>query len=155
MGKEIERKFLVKGDFGKYAEGAEDIVQAYLSTVPERIVRIRIQGSRGWITVKGAGSASGLSRFEWEKEIPVAEARALLELCEPGRVEKRRHRVRAGRHTYDVDVFFGENAGLILAEVELESEDEAFEKPEWLGEEVTGNPAYYNAMLIRRPYTTW
>jgi adenylate cyclase len=155
MGMEIERKFLVTGDFKNQAEYTEAIMQAYLSSVPERTVRVRIRGKRGWITVKGGGSPSGLSRFEWEMEIPLADAVALMDLCEPGRIEKMRHRVMAGRHQVDVDEFLGENAGLVLAEIELQSEDEEFEKPDWLGEEVTGRPEYYNAMLIRRPYKTW
>lgn len=155
MAKEVERKFLVAGDYKKDATGAEHIVQAYLSSVPERSIRVRISGQRAYITVKGAGNVSGTSRFEWEKEITGEEALALMELCEPGKVEKLRHRVPSGTHVFEVDEFRGENAGLVLAELELGSEEEPFEKPPWLGEEVTGRPEYYNLNLVKRPYRTW
>jgi adenylate cyclase len=155
MAKEIERKFLVDGDFKKEAIGAESIVQGYLSSVPERSIRVRIRGDRAFINVKGAGNESGTTRFEWEKEITQGEARALMELCEPGKIEKVRYLVPAGRHVFEVDEFQGENAGLVLAEIELGSEDEAFERPSWLGEEVTGQAGYYNAVLIKRPYRNW
>lgn len=155
MAKEIERKFLVSGDFKKDAIGAEPIEQAYLSSVPERSIRVRIHGPQAFITVKGAGNVSGTSRFEWEKEITMEDARSLMELCEPGKIEKVRYLVPAGRHVFEVDEFQGGNAGLVLAEVELHSEDEEFEKPSWLGEEVTGQANYYNVSLIRRPYREW
>ncbi len=155
MAKEIERKFLVEGDFKASSSGQARIVQGYLSTVPERTVRVRIKGDRGFITIKGAGSASGATRYEWEKEIPVAEVEDLLKICEPGVIDKTRYLVPAGDHTFEVDEFYGDNQGLVMAEVELTSEDEAFERPGWLGREVTGDARYYNAMLQRNPYKNW
>ena len=157
MAQEIERKFLVRGDFRQDAFAASRITQAYLSSVPGRTVRIRVSGERGFITVKGASNASGAARFEWEKEIPVDEARALLELAEPGVIDKTRYRVRSsdGVHTWEVDEFCGDNEGLILAEIELADEDEPFDRPAWLGEEVTGNPRYFNAQLLKNPYKNW
>lgn len=152
MSKEIERKFLVIGDFKSQAFRSERIMQGYLSSVPERTVRVRIKGNEGFITIKGLSNASGLTRYEWEKEIPVDEARELLQLSEPGMIDKTRYLVQVGKHVFEVDEFYGENEGLILAEIELQSEDEPFEKPEWLGKEVTGDPRYYNAMLSKKPY---
>lgn len=152
MSKEIERKFLVRGDFKSQAFRSERITQGYLSSVPERTVRVRIKGNEGFITIKGRSNASGLTRYEWEKEIPVDEARELLQLSEPGMIDKTRYLVQVGKHVFEVDEFYGENEGLILAEIELQSEDEPFEKPEWLGKEVTGDPRYYNAMLSKKPY---
>ncbi len=155
MAQEIERKFLVGGDFRPHTTVRTRIMQAYLSSAPERAVRVRIEGKKGFLTIKGKARQKGTSRYEWEKEIPEKEARELLEICEPGMIEKIRHRVPAGRHTFEVDEFLGDNKGLIVAEVELESPDEAFERPGWLGEEVTGNPRYYNASLAKNPYSTW
>lgn len=147
MAKETERKFLVRGEYKSQASGSFRIIQGYLSSVPERTVRIRLKNECGYLTIKGKSNASGISRYEWEKEIPAAEARELLALCEPGIIDKTRYLVPAGRHTFEVDEFHGKNTGLVLAEIELHDEDELFEKPEWLGEEVTGNPLYYNAVL--------
>ena len=110
---------------------------------------------KGYLTIKGASDASGLSRYEWEKEIPLNEAEDLMKLCEPGVIDKTRYLVRSGRHTFEVDEFYGENEGLVVAEVELASEDEAFEKPDFIGQEVTGDIRYYNSQLRKRPYTTW
>lgn len=155
MPQEIERKFLVKGEFKARAVNATRITQGYLSTVPERTVRIRINGEKGFITIKGIGSASGVSRYEWEMEIPYTEAEELLEICEPGIIDKTRYLVNAGRHTFEVDVFSGENQGLVVAEVELGSEDETFERPDWLGKEVTGDVRYFNANLIKNPFSKW
>lgn len=155
MATETERKFLVKGNFKAGAESSQRITQGYLSSVPERTVRVRIKGDRGFITVKGIGNASGASRYEWEKEIPVAEVKELLELCEPGVIDKTRYLVRAGAHVFEVDEFYGENEGLVVAEVELDDEGQAFEKPSWLGAEVTGDVRYYNAMLMKNPFTKW
>ncbi len=155
MAQEIERKFLVKGDFKKDASKETRITQGYLSSVPERTVRVRIKGDKGFITIKGIGSASGASRFEWEKEIPVAEVESLLQICEPGVIDKTRYLVKSGNHTFEVDEFYGENQGLVVAEVELQAEDESFVKPAWLGQEVTGDARYYNSMLMKNPFTKW
>ena len=133
MALEIEKKFLVTGDFMKESTKATRITQGYLSSVPERTVRVRIKGDKGYITVKGIGSASGATRFEWEKEIPVPEVEQLLAICEPGVIDKTRHLVVSGKHTFEVDVFHGENEGLVLGEVQLSSEDETFVRPGWLG----------------------
>ena len=155
MAQEIERKFLVVGDFKASAFKQTRITQGYLSSVPERTVRVRVKGEKGFITIKGIGSESGASRFEWEKEIPVAEVQELLKLCEPGVIDKTRYLVKAGEHTFEVDVFYGDNEGLTVAEVELASENEAFDKPAWLGKEVTGDVKYYNSMLMKNPYKNW
>ena len=155
MAQEIERKFLVEGDFKPVVKKTTRITQGYLSSVPERTVRVRVKGEKGFITIKGIGSASGASRFEWEKEIPVEDAQELLKICEPGVIDKTRYLVDVGSHTYEVDEFYGDNEGLTVAEVELGAEDEAFEKPSWLGEEVTGDAKYYNSMLIKDPYKNW
>lgn len=154
---EIERKFLILDtpDFRKDALQKTRIVQGYLSSAPERTVRVRIKGDRGFLTIKGRSSSGGLSRFEWEKEISLSEAEALLELCEPGAIEKVRYEVKSGNHIFEVDEFLGENEGLIMAEVELASEEENFKRPDWLGEEVTGRKEYYNSQLIQNPYKQW
>ena len=155
MPQEIERKFLVRGDFKAYAYQSFRIVQGYLSSVPERTVRIRVKGEQGYLTVKGKSDVHGVTRYEWEKEIAREDAEELLKLCEPGVVDKFRYLVKVGGHIFEVDEFLGENKGLLLAEVELKQEDELFEKPEWLGEEVTGDLRYYNAMLAHLPYRSW
>ena len=153
---EIERKFLVVNDaYKRVSFKKERIVQGYLSSVPERTVRIRIIGESGFITVKGIGNATGTTRFEWEKEISLSEAERLLSICEPGKVEKLRYFVRAEGHTFEVDVFTGENQGLVVAEIELQEENEGFEKPDWLGEEVTGQVQYYNSYLAKNPFKNW
>jgi adenylate cyclase len=153
---EIERKFLVKDDSFKAAAFSQNrIKQGYLSSVPERTVRVRTKGNYAYLTIKGASNESGLSRFEWEKEIPVDEAIKLLSLCEKGVIDKTRFEVKVGKHTYEIDTFYGENEGLIVAEIELESETEIFEKPNWLGKEVTNDHRYYNASLSNHPYTNW
>ena len=156
MAQEIERKFLVKSDdFKKESFKKSKIVQGFLSTVPERTVRIRIKDNQGFITVKGIGNKSGTSRYEWEKEIPVKDAIDLLEISEPGVIDKTRFNVKYGSHIFEVDEFYGENEGLIVAEIELSSEDEDFVKPTWLGNEVTGEVKYYNAMLMKNPFKNW
>jgi len=156
MAQEIERKFLVKSEaFKSEAFKEMRITQGYLSSVPERTVRVRIKGGKGFITIKGIGNESGASRFEWEKELPVEEINDLLKLAEPGVIDKTRFNVKSGKHTFEVDEFYGDNQGLVVAEVELEKEDEAFEKPEWLGEEVTGDVKYFNSMLMKNPYKSW
>ena len=156
MAQEIERKFLVKSeDFKREASKETRIIQGYLSSVPERTVRVRVKGEKGYITVKGVGSESGASRFEWEMEIPVKDVEDLLNICEPGVIDKTRYEIKAGKHTFEVDEFYGDNNGLVVAEIELESESEVFAKPDWLGEEVTGDARYYNSMLMKNPYTKW
>ncbi len=155
MAQEIERKFLVKGEFKSLAVKNTRIIQGYLSSAPERTVRIRVKGDKGYITIKGIGSESGASRYEWEKEISIEEAQELLKICEPGVIDKTRFIVKAGPHSFEVDEFYGENLGLTVAEVELSAENESFEKPEWLGEEVTGDVRYYNSMLMKNPFTKW
>lgn len=153
---EIERKFLIKSDdFKEQAFTQNRIAQGYLSSVPERTVRVRIKGERGFLTIKGIGHHGGMSRFEWENEIPLGEALELLKLCEKGKIEKTRFEVKSGKHTIEIDEFYGENEGLVMAEIELESEADTFEKPDWLGEEVTNDPRYYNAYLSQNPFKYW
>ena len=153
---EIERKFLVNSNaFKTEAFTQNRISQGYLSSVPGRTVRVRIKGNKGFLTIKGASNESGLSRFEWEKEIPVDEASALLKLCEEGVIDKTRFEVKIGNHIFEIDEFYGENEGLIMAEIELESETETFEKPNWLDQEVTNDPRYYNSYLSKNPYKNW
>lgn len=153
---EIERKFLVLNhDFMHLAVAKNRIVQGYLNSNPERTVRVRIKGEKGYLTIKGKGNASGTTRMEWETEIPLAEAEKLLTLCESGVIDKTRYEIPSGQHTYEVDVFTGKNSDLIIAEIELDSENEPFEKPHWLGHEVTGDERYYNAYLSNRPYKSW
>lgn len=153
---EIERKFLVTStDFISESTTQFRIVQGYLNSNPERTVRVRIKGEKGFLTIKGKGSDSGISRFEWEKEINISEAEALLLLCEKGTIDKIRYEVPMGNHTYEIDVFAGENEGLIVAEIELQSENESFEKPNWLGKEVTSDERYYNAYLSNNPFKSW
>ncbi|MDI1307506.1 MAG: CYTH domain-containing protein [bacterium] len=153
---EIERKFLVKDDsFKRDAFTENHIAQGYLSSVPERTVRVRIKGKKGFLTIKGISNESGLSRFEWEKEIPVEEAKSLLLLCEKGVIDKTRFEVKLGNHIYEIDVFHGQNDGLIIAEIELGSENETFEKPNWLSNEVTNDKRYYNSYLSNNPYKNW
>jgi adenylate cyclase len=153
---EIERKFLVSSDaFKNDALRKNHIAQGYLNSAPDRAVRVRIKGDTGYLTIKGKSNETGLSRFEWEKEIPLADAKALLLLCEKGIIEKNRYEVPVGKHLFEVDEFFGENEGLLLAEVELQSESEFFEKPHWLGEEVTQDQRYYNSYLSKNSFTSW
>lgn len=153
---EIERKFLVKNDsFKKEAFTKNRIMQGYLSSVAERTVRIRLKGETAYLTIKGASNESGLSRFEWEREIPVADAKNLILLSEAGIIDKTRFEIKIGIHLFEVDEFYGENDGLIIAEIELTSETETFIKPDWLGEEVTNDIRYYNAYLSSNPYNKW
>jgi len=153
---EIEKKFLVKNDSFKHESVNEvKITQRYLSSAPERSVRVRISGIKGIITIKGLGGNSGMSRFEWEKEISVTDANDLFTLCEPGVVDKTRYIVKNGQHVFEIDEFYGENKGLIVAEIELSSEEEFFIRPDWLGDEVTGEVKYFNSMLIKNPYSNW
>jgi adenylate cyclase len=153
---EIERKFLVTSDaFIALAHSKNQIAQGYLNSHPERTVRIRIKGESGFLTIKGKGDETGTTRFEWETEISLTEAKPLLALCEKGVIQKTRYEIKSGKHTFEVDVFSGENEGLIIAEIELSSADEAFEKPDWLGVEVTNDERYYNAYLSQNPYNAW
>ena len=153
---EIERKFLVTSDAFKGEAFVQNrIKQGYLSSVPERTVRVRIKGNKGFLTIKGISNESGISRFEWEKEIPVDEAEKLLLLCETGVIDKTRFEVKTGNHIIEIDEFYGENEGLIMAEIELKSETESFEKPVWLGEEVTNDKRFYNAYLSNYPFKNW
>jgi adenylate cyclase len=148
MADEIERKFLVKGPFSKLTEKKIRIRQAYFTTDPMRTIRIRIAGDIGILTFKSIVGQKSFTRKEWEFEIPLKDAEEMLQICLPGVIDKTRHYIPVGSHTYEVDLFHGKNDGLIIAEIELKSEDEEFDKPEWLGEEVTGNPKYYNSNLV-------
>jgi adenylate cyclase len=153
---EIERKFLVlTHDFKNEAVTQKRIAQGYLNSNPERTVRVRTKGNQGFLTIKGKSNESGTSRMEWEKEISVADAEQLLALCEKGSIDKIRYEVKVGNHIFEIDEFFGDNAGLVIAEVELSDENESFEKPNWLGKEVTGDERYYNAYLSNNPYAAW
>ncbi len=156
MPQEIEKKFLIKADYKPFVVKANHIVQGYLSSAPERTVRIRIKDEKGFLTIKGPTNKSGASRYEWEKQISLKEARELLRLCEPGIIDKTRQIVPAsGSLFFEIDEFHGENEGLTVAEIELPHEDFPFEKPDWLGEEVTGNKKYYNSMLTKKPFKSW
>ena len=156
MNIEIEKKFLVKNnDFKKDSVSNTRIIQRYLSSIPERTVRIRIKGDSGYITIKGPGNDTGLTRFEWEKEISVKDANDLFTICEPGVIDKTRYIVKDGQHVFEIDEFYGENKGLSIVEIELLSEDEYFNRPDWLGDEVTGDKKYFNSMLIRNPFSNW
>jgi adenylate cyclase len=153
---EIERKFLVSSNaFKKEAFKSTRITQGFLNTHKERTVRVRLKGNKGFITVKGLSTSNGLTRFEWENEITKEEAEALLKLCEPGVIDKVRYEIKVGTHIFEVDEFFGDNEGLIIAEIELENENDIFEKPDWLGKEVTGNVKYYNSQISKHPFNSW
>lgn len=153
---EIERKFLVNSEIYKTLSSKNyPIIQGFLNSHPERIVRVRIKEKKGFLTVKGKSDSSGLSRFEWETEIPLSDAKMLLNICEKGIIEKIRHEVVIEGKVFEIDEFSGENQGLVIAEIELENKLETFKRPTWLGKEVTGQTKYYNSNLITRPYTTW
>lgn len=153
MAKEIERKFLVKKELWQPQDEGVEIAQGYLAASAERAVRVRLAGSRAYLTVKGP--MKGVERLEFEYEIPASDARAMLALCERPWIEKRRHLERCGAHTWEIDCFSGDNEGLIVAEIELSSPDEAFEAPPWLGEEVSADSRYLNASLMRLPFSRW
>ncbi len=155
MPQEIERKFLVTGEYKSLAYAKSRIVQGYISSARGRTVRVRIRDEKGYLTIKGPANASGTSRYEWEKEIPLDEARDLMQLCEPGIIDKTRYLVKSGKHVFEVDEFYGDNEGLTVAEVELVDENEPFEKPSFIGEEVTGDVRYYNSQLMRKPFKQW
>ncbi len=155
MGYEIERKFLVIGDYKSKSYDSYRIKQGYLSLSDVSVVRIRLKGDKAYITVKSALVEGGLKRHEWEYEIPVIDAEEMLELCKTGVIDKTRYLIKAGNHIFEVDEFYGENEGLLIAEVELGDEDETFDKPDWLGAEVTGNARYYNSFLSIHPFKSW
>ena len=154
MGKEIERKFLVKGDSWRAQAHGKRYRQGYLSTVKERTVRARVAGEQGFLTIKGV--TVGAARAEYEYEIPLADANEMLDkLCERPIVEKTRYRLPQDDIVWEIDEFEGDNRGLIVAEVELKDEHQSYPKPDWLGEEVTGDPRYFNSNLVKKPFTTW
>ena len=156
MAQEIERKFLVKdSSFKELAFSSSRIAQGYICSSRGRTVRVRIRDEKGYLTIKGPAGENGLSRYEWEKEIPLDEAQELMKLCAPGMIDKTRYLVQSGNHVFEVDEFYGENEGLVVAEVELSSENESFKKPDFIGEEVTGIAKYYNSFLMKFPYTKW
>ena len=168
MALEIERKFLVAGEYKSFATSSERITQGYLSSTSGRTVRVRIRGDKGYLTIKGPAlssshsrpdreSLSGFTRFEWEMEIPLPDAEAMLALCEAGVIDKTRWLIPAGDgiHTWEVDEFHGTNDGLVVAEIELRSESDSFERPSWLGPEVTGDCRYYNSQLTQHPFSSW
>ena len=155
MQLEIERKYLVLEDMRQLAVRQTEIRQGYLSLAPDRSVRVRLTDHEGYLTVKGVSRKAGLTRMEWEKKLDRKEALDLFELCLPGAIEKTRYYIPYGRHTIELDVFKGDNAGLLLAEVELKSEHDVFDKPAWLGAEVTGQTRYYNAYLSKHPFCSW
>ncbi len=155
MALEIERKFLVCGDFKSQAFSSSRICQGYICSGKGRTVRVRIRDKKGYLTIKGPSDIKGMSRYEFETEIALADAEELMKLCEPGVIDKTRYLVKAGKHVFEVDEFYGDNEGLIIAEVELASEDEAYERPDFIGQEVTGDRKYYNAQLRINPYKNW
>ena len=155
MHTEIERKFLVKGDFSADVFDKKRIVQGYICSQPGKTVRVRIRDKEGFLTIKGPSDEKGMSRYEFEKSISLDDAEQLLKLCEPGAIDKVRHLACIDNHIWEIDVFHGANEGLIVAEIELESEEEAFALPQWIGKEVTGDRRYYNSMLTKHPFTEW
>ncbi|MDM8335923.1 CYTH domain-containing protein [Mediterranea massiliensis] len=155
MPREIERKFLVTGEYKSQAFAHSRIVQGYICSARGRTVRVRLRDGRGYLTIKGASDAAGMSRYEWEKEISREEAEELMKLCEEGVIDKTRYLVRSGSHVFEVDEFYGDNEGLVMAEVELASEDEPFDRPAFIGREVTGDVRYYNSQLMKHPYREW
>lgn len=156
MAIETERKFLVlNNSFKKQSTKFFKIQQGYLSSEPARTVRIRVKNQKAYITVKGLSSNNGTQRFEWEKEISVSDGLQLMQLCEPGKIEKIRYVVECGQFRFEIDEFSGENEGLVIAEIELNSPDDEFERPDWLGNEVTGDKRYYNSALSQNPYKNW
>ena len=155
-GLEIERKFLVRNsDYKRQAFSSSRIQQGYICSGHGRTVRVRVRDDRGYLTIKGPSDKEGVVRYEFEKEITLEEARELMNLCEPGRVDKTRYLVKSGNHTFEVDEFYGENEGLVMAEVELQRADEPYEKPDFIGEEVTGDHRYTNAHLSKHPFQSW
>tara|TARA_B100000809_G_scaffold110096_1_gene108627 strand:- start:2698 stop:3171 length:474 start_codon:yes stop_codon:yes gene_type:complete len=156
MSLEIERKFLVKNeDFKKEFYQKNQLKQGYLNSDKNRTVRVRISDNRSFLTIKGKSNSTGTTRFEWEKEIDKMEAEQLLLLCEPLIIDKTRFYVKSENHIFEVDEFYGDNEGLIVAEIELSSENESFKKPSWLGKEVTGDKRYYNSSLSKISFKSW
>ena len=147
MAKEIERKFLVKGEFRHLAREIKEITQAYLVIDHDKTIRIRISDKEAFLTIKGRPAPNSFGRDEWEVSVPLADAEEMMGICLPGKIVKTRYKIPSGNHIIEVDVFHDKNEGLVIAEIELASEEEDYIKPDWLGEEVTGNPAYYNANL--------
>ena len=156
MGVEIERKFLVKGDYKTLATKSYRITQGYLSSIAERTVRVRICDAKAFLTIKGKANKNGLTRFEWEKEIAIVDAQNLLLLCELGVIDKTRYIIPTSDNLiFEIDEFHGENEGLVVAEIELPTEEFPFMKPDWLGEEVSGDVKYYNSILSKNPFCKW
>ncbi len=157
-GLEIERKFLVNkrdGEYKKQAYSSSRIKQGYICSAHGRTVRVRIRDEKGYLTIKGPSDKGGMSRYEFEKEITLDEAEQLMKLCEPGIIDKTRYLVKSGRHTFEVDEFYGDNEGLVMAEVELGNEDEPYEKPAFIATEVTGDRRFYNSFLRQMPFAVW
>lgn len=155
-GMEIERKFMVRGSgYRQLAYASDRIKQGYICSGHGRTVRVRLRGGRGYLTIKGPSLDGGLSRYEFEKEITPDEAEQLFRLCEPGIIDKTRFLVKSGQHTFEVDEFYGENEGLVMAEVELSAPDEPYEKPAFIGKEVTGDRRFYNSHLRVNPFSAW
>lgn len=157
-GLEIERKFLVHkrdGEYRKLAFSSSRIMQGYICSAHGRTVRVRIRDGKGYLTIKGPSDEGGMTRYEFEKEITLDEAEHLFKLCEPGVIDKTRYLVKSGNHVFEVDEFYGYNEGLVMAEVELASEDEPYEKPEFIADEVTGDRRFYNSYLRQKPFVTW
>lgn len=155
MGYEIERKFLVKDDYKSQSFKNFPIKQGYLSLSGISVIRVRVKGEKAFITVKSILAEGKIKRHEWEYEIPVEDAEEMLLLCENPIVEKIRYLVDYEDHIFEVDEFFGDNDGLVMAEIELEDEEEPFDRPDWLGDEVTGDVRYYNSFLSMNPYKKW
>ena len=155
MSFEIERKFLVTGDFKSQAYSSSRIRQGYISTVGKATVRVRIRDDKGYLTIKGRSNEAGISRYEFETEVPLQDAEDLMRLCEPGVIDKTRYLVRSGRHVFEVDEFYGDNEGLVMAEVELKHSDETFARPPFLGPEVTGDHRFYSKQMRANPFKNW
>lgn len=154
---ETERKFLVVGEFKSQIYNATRIQQGYIASNNGRTVRVRIRGDKGYLTIKGPSGLKGITRYEFDTEIPLDDARELMEICEPGIIDKTRYLVKSpdGRHTWEIDEFYGDNEGLVLAEVELSHESEEFQKPEFIGREVTGDRRFYNSHMRSYPFKLW
>ena len=152
---EIERKFLVIGEFKSLAYSHSHIEQGYFESAPGKTIRVRIRDDKAYLTIKGPSDDGGLSRYEFETEVPIDDGHQLMKLCRPGKIDKTRWLIQNGKHTIEVDEFHGDNEGLIIAEIELKSEDETYEKPDFLGKELTGDKRFYNSHLMRMPYCVW